>query len=94
MLKPDYGFCLHKGVPVCMESLNSTIMKGIRMPSLGMKPDLKPLSAFMQGIAKLDCVMVWFFCKNKKMIVSLSLTPESDGGMYTREVPPTMTLVC
>jgi hypothetical protein len=66
-------------------------MNGIRMPLLGMKPDLKPLSTFMQGDAKLDCVMVWFTCKNRKMIVSLSLTPESDGGVYVSEDPPTMT---
>jgi hypothetical protein len=73
-----------------MTSLNSTSMNGIKVPLLGMKPDLKPLD-FTQGDAKLDCVMVWFFCKNKKMIVSLSLTPESDGGVYTREDPPTET---
>lgn len=66
-------------------------MKGIWVPSLGMKPDLKPPSA-MQGDAKLDCVRVWFFSKNRKMIVSLSWTPESAGGVYTREDPPTMTL--
>lgn len=60
------------------------------MPSLGMKPDLKPPSA-MQGDAKLDCVRVWFFSKNRKMIVSLSWMPESAGGVYTREDPPTMT---
>ena len=71
--------------------MNSTSMNGIKVPSLGMKPDLKPFSDIMQGDVKLDCVMVWFTCKNKKMIVSLFLTPESDGGVYTREDPPTIT---
>jgi hypothetical protein len=61
------------------------------VPLLGIKPDLNPLVANMQGIAKLDCVTVWLTCKNKKMMVSLSLTPERDGGVYTREDPPTTT---
>ena len=74
-----------------MESLNSARIKGIIVPLLGMKPETKALSVLLQGKAKLDCVRVWFFCKNKKMMVSLSLTPESDGGVYTREDPPTMT---
>ena len=74
-----------------MTSTNSTRMNGTTVPLLGKKPDLKPLSDLTQGDAKLDCVTVWFFCKNKKMIVSLSLTPESDGGVYTRDDPPTMT---
>jgi hypothetical protein len=62
------------------------------VPLLGIKPDLNPLVANMQGIAKLDCVTVWLTCKNKKMMVSLSLTPERDGGVYTREDPPTTTV--
>ena len=76
---------------MCMESLNITIMNGIRVPLLGRKPDLNPLSDLSQGVVKLDCVRVWFFCKNKKMMVSLSLTPDRDGGVYASEDPPTMT---
>ena len=85
---------LHKGDPEFVESLNSTRTNGIRVPLLGRKPDLNPLSDLLQGIAKLDCVRVWFFCMNKKMMVSLSLTPERDGGWYVREDPPTITCEC
>ena len=63
------------------------------MPSLGKKPDLKALSDLLQGSAKLDCVRVWFTCKNKKMMVSLSCTPERAGGLYVKEDPPTTTFL-
>lgn len=64
-----------------IESLNSASTNGMSLPLLGKKPDLKPLSDMLQGEAKLDCVRVWLDCKNRKMMVSLSLTPESDGGV-------------
>jgi hypothetical protein len=88
------GFGLHKGEPVCIGSLSSARTNGIRLPLLGKKPDLNPLTDLLQGNAKLDCVRVWFTCKNKKMMVSLSLTPERAGGLYVNEDPPTTTFGC
>jgi hypothetical protein len=88
------GFGLHNGEPVFMGSLNSTRTKGIILPLLGKKPDLNPPSDLLQGSAKLDCVRVWFIWKNRKMMVSLSLTPERAGGVYVKEDPPTSTFGC
>jgi len=37
------------------------------------KPESKPLVAGEQGLAKVDCVAVWFFCMKTKVTVSPTL---------------------
>jgi hypothetical protein len=47
--------------------------------------------SFWQGLAKLDCVAVWFFWWNSKVMVSPGCVVIFEGS-NNRPVPPTMTL--
>ena len=48
-------------------------------------------ASIWQGLAKLDCVTVWFFWWNSKVMVSPGCAVIFEGSK-TRVVPPTMTL--
>jgi len=65
---------------------------------MGMKPDEIPavpvvvLNICVQGAAKVDCVTVWFFATNTKLMVSFTLAVML-FGLYVRvPLAPTMIM--
>jgi len=70
----------------------------VTVSATGMKPESNPVCPVVEveamdlhGLAKVDCVTVWFFCWNWKVIVSPGLAVMLLGVKKSFPVPPTTT---